>query len=98
MYHILNYFYLYLVLWNKEYTMSTIIVKRKISSSILRIAELKRFLGKHVEIIVKEQQKPEIDKEKKSVAGALKKFADQNKKEKEHLAWQNAIKDKHGNH
>jgi hypothetical protein len=77
--------------------MHTIRIKRKISSPHLRIDELKEFIGKHVEIIVKESSPVKKDSSKKPASGLLSAFRDKGKIKSEKQAWQIAVNEKHGN-
>jgi hypothetical protein len=78
--------------------METITVKRKITSSHIRISELKRFIGKQVEITVTEKKL----KKKKSVllsaAGILEEFKNHDLAIFENDAWKLAVNEKHGNY
>ncbi|MCW0484748.1 hypothetical protein [Gaoshiqia sediminis] len=75
--------------------MHTIKIKRKITSSQLRIAELKEFIGKQVEITVSESA--DTVSEKKA-GGILAQFADQRKRNSEKKAWGIIADEKHRNH
>ena len=77
--------------------MDTIKVTRKIASPNLRIAELKNFIGKSVEITVtlKNVEKQTISN--KSAAGVLSHFKNKEKIADEKQAWKLAIMQKHGN-
>ena len=77
--------------------MQTIKIKRKIISQNLRISELKEFIGKYVEITVRESTLAEKKNDEKRAAGLLSKYKDQNKIKIEKQAWQNSIIEKHGN-
>ncbi|HNZ68468.1 MAG: hypothetical protein QM301_03765 [Bacteroidota bacterium] len=54
--------------------MEIIRVKRKITSSQIRISELKKFIGKHVEITVTERKPAKRGKDKNLAAGILDPF------------------------
>ena len=81
----------------KRNYMQTIKIKRKIISQNLRISELKEFIGKYVEITVRESTLAEKKNDEKRAAGLLSKYKDQNKIKIEKQAWQNSIIEKHGN-
>ncbi len=77
--------------------MNTIKIRRKISSSQLRISELKDFIGKHVEITVTESVSREKSSSGKKAAGILSNYKDPEKLTRKKLAWEIAAKEKHGN-
>lgn len=77
--------------------MNAIKVKRKISSSQLRIAELKDFISKHVGIILKERI-PRGKSLPGKAAGILSDYKDKGKIGMEKQAWDIAVKEKHGNY
>jgi hypothetical protein len=58
--------------------MDTIKIRRKISSSQLRISELKEFIGKHVEITISESV-PRTTTKGKTAAGILSNFKNNDK-------------------
>jgi len=74
--------------------MNTIKIRRKISSSQLRIAELKDFIGKHVEITITEKT---FSLPGKKAAGILSDYKDKGKIGLEKQAWDIAAREKHGN-
>ncbi|MGV8092824.1 MAG: hypothetical protein AB2L24_13285 [Mangrovibacterium sp.] len=76
--------------------MNTIKIKRRISSSQLRIAELKDFMGKHVEITITVKTPGEKPRSGKA-AGILSGYKDKGKIGREKQAWYIAAKEKHGN-
>ncbi|MCZ7604178.1 MAG: hypothetical protein M5R37_15045 [Melioribacteraceae bacterium] len=79
--------------------MKTIKIKRKISSSLLRIKELEKFKGKEVEIKLDINEIHEGDiAEKKNLAGVFSKYADSNLSKKENQAWSLAVSEKHENY
>jgi hypothetical protein len=77
--------------------METIKVKRKITSSQIGISEVKKFIGKQVEITVteKNQGKRTLNFE---AAGILEKFKNSGLFYAEKEAWNIAVNDKHGNY
>ena len=75
--------------------MHTIKIKRKITSSQLRISELKEFIGKQVEITVSEST--DTVSEKKA-GGLLAEFANKQKRNSEKKAWEIIADEKHSNH
>lgn len=77
--------------------MDTIKVIRKISSSNLQIAELKRFIGKNVEITVTIAPSEKKNLKPKSAAGILSAFKNIEKVSSEKQAWKLAVQEKHGN-
>ena len=77
--------------------MLSIKIKRKILSSNLRVSELKDFVGKHVEITVKEIVESDIKSHARSAAGILSKFSNSKKIILEKKAWQMSAQEKHGN-
>lgn len=74
--------------------MQSIKVKRKVTSSSLRISGLKKFIGKHVEIIVTESNE-EVSGFK--AAGILSDFKNSENIANEKLAWGIVASEKHGN-
>lgn len=81
--------------------MASIRIKKKITSSTISIKELKKFIGKEVEIFIKEDkgQSENQNREKKSknASGMLEKYKNTNLVDKEKQAWSQAIKDKYAN-
>lgn len=77
--------------------MLSIKIKRKISSTNLRVSELKDFIGKHVEITVKESVGKVNKSRVKSAAGVLSDFSNMEKIILEKKAWQMSMEEKHGN-
>ena len=77
--------------------MDTIKIKRKISSQRLQISELKKFIGKYVEITVRESSPENIVTSEKPAAGILSAFKNPDKISLEKQAWTNAVKEKHVN-
>lgn len=75
--------------------MTTIKIRRKISSQQIRISELKDFIGKYVEITVTE--KPQVKKSFKKAAGILSVFGNKEKNSLEKQAWKKNVQEKHGN-
>ena len=73
--------------------MNSITIKRKITSSSLHIAELKKFIGKNVEITVTESH----ESSGKKAAGILSDFKNNDIIQKEKNAWGIAANEKHGN-
>ena len=78
--------------------MDTIKVKRKISSQRLQISELKKFIGKYVEITVRESSPENKVSSQKPAAGILSAFKNPQKIFLEDQAWKNAVNEKHGNY
>ncbi len=76
--------------------MDAIKVRRKISSSQLRISELKEFIGKHVEITI-EERAPRKKPTSKTAAGILSNFKNNDKIILEKQAWKMIAQEKHGN-
>jgi len=77
--------------------MLSIKIKRKILSPNLRVMELKDFIGKYVEITVKESVKTKNKSLSKSAAGMLSDFNNREKIILEKQAWQISVHEKHGN-
>ena len=81
--------------------MTSIRIKKKITSSTLNIKELKKFIGKDVEIIIKEDKghfkKKNIDETSGNASGMLEKYKNASLIDKEKDAWTQAIKDKYAN-
>ena len=76
--------------------MDTLKIKRKIDSTSLQIDELSDWLGKEVDIIIKEKAStPESSK--RSAAGLLSDFKDKDLMDSEKNGWAKAVRDKHGN-
>ena len=81
--------------------MASIRIKKKITSSRLNIKELKEFIGKDVEIIIKEDKKnfriEDVNESSKTASGILEKYKNATIVDKEKEAWSKAIKDKYAN-
>ena len=80
--------------------MSTIRIKRKVRSTLLKIRELEKYVGKKVELEINVK---ELESEKnmlisKSLAGILSDFADKKLVNKEKSAWVLAVREKHENY
>jgi hypothetical protein len=75
--------------------MNLVKVHRKISSSTLRISELKNFIGKNVEITISEAR--DENKIEKRAAGILAEFSNPSKISEEQDAWKIAAMNKYGN-
>jgi len=75
----------------------TIKIKRKISSPHLRISELKDFVGKYVEITIRESAPENKIPSHKPAAGILSEFKNLEKVTMEKKAWKIAVNEKHGN-
>jgi hypothetical protein len=73
-------------------------VKRKISSQRLQISELKKIIGKYVEITVRESSPENQVLAEKPAAGILSAFKNSGKVSFEEQAWKNAVNEKHGNY
>ena len=78
--------------------MLSIKINRKISSPNIRVSELKEFIGKYVEITVKEIAPKEIKSTAKTALGILSKYSNTDKRKLEKDAWQMIVTEKHGNH
>ncbi|MCO6474697.1 MAG: hypothetical protein PHW27_13070 [Melioribacteraceae bacterium] len=78
--------------------MKTIKIKRKISSSLLRIKELEKFKGKRVEIKLDINEINESDiAENENLAGVFSQYADSKLSKKENQAWSLAVNEKYEN-
>jgi hypothetical protein len=77
--------------------MEPIKIKRRILSPHLRISELKNFIGKYVEITVRESAPEKKLPPDKRAAGILSEFKNQEKMAMEKKAWKIAVNEKHGN-
>jgi hypothetical protein len=75
--------------------MKTLRIKTTITSS-LRLEELKAFIGKEVEIVIKEKASANADKVIGQAAGMLSNYQDSKKADREQSAWEEAVKAKHG--
>ncbi len=78
--------------------MKIIKIKRKISSTLLKIKELEKFKGKDVEIKMNISEISSGKKESIRLAGVFSKYADKIKYAIESEAWALAIKDKYENY
>jgi hypothetical protein len=78
--------------------MEPIIVKRKITSSQIRISELKKFIGKQVEITVTEMKTRGKRTRNHAASGILEKFKNSGLSYTEKEAWNIAVNEKHGNY
>jgi len=78
--------------------MKTLKVNRKIESTRLEIDELQQWLGKEVDIIIREK-KPftEIQSGYSNVAGKLEKYQNEDLMAQENYGWGKAVREKHGN-
>lgn len=77
--------------------METIKIKRRILSPHLQISELKNFIGKYVEITVRESAPENKLPSDKRAAGILSEFKNKEKMSMEKKAWEIAVNEKHGN-
>lgn len=77
--------------------MHTLRIRRKITSSSLRITELKEFIGKQVEITVREHKTENNSSQEKLARGLLSDFKDPEKINEEKNAWHKAVSKKYGN-
>lgn len=76
--------------------METLKIKRKIDSTHLEIDELRFWLGKEVDIIIREKaSKPKSSKN--SAAGLLSDFKEKDLIDTEKNGWVKAVREKHGN-
>ena len=71
-------------------------IKRKIDSTSLQIDELSDWLGKEVDIVIKEKAS-KTEPSKSSAAGMLSDFKDKDLLDAEKNGWAKAVRDKHGN-
>ena len=77
-------------------TMETLRLKRKITSTRLKIDELSGWFGKEVDIIIRE--KPVLsNQEQVLVGGALHEFRDKSKLKEESSVWERVVNNKYGN-
>ncbi len=78
------------------HVMETIKVKRKITLLIIRISELKSFIGKQVEITVTEKKSKGKKDKNFSAAGILEAYGNPGLTYTEKEAWTIAVNEKHG--
>lgn len=78
--------------------MKFIKIKRKISSTLLRIKELEKFKGKDVEIKLNISETKSVEKEGTNLTGIFSKYADKNKYAQGNEVWALAVKNKHENY
>lgn len=76
--------------------METLKIKKKIESTSLQIDELRFWLGKEVDIIIREKVS-EPKSSKNSASGLLSEFKDKDLMDAEKNGWVQAVRDKHGN-
>lgn len=76
--------------------MKTLKIKRKIDSTHLQIDELNNWLGKEVDIIIKEKN-PSSDTTIGLAAGILSDFNNKDFIDTEKNGWVKAVREKHGN-
>lgn len=76
--------------------METLKIKKKIESTSLQIDELRFWLGKEVDIIIREKVS-EPKSSKNSASGLLSEFKDKDLMDAEKNGWVKAVRDKHGN-
>jgi len=75
--------------------MKTLKIERKIDSTHLKIEELKNWVGKKVDIIIREKRiKPEC--RPGSAAGILSDFKNPKRMKRETEGWTKAVRKKHG--
>lgn len=77
--------------------MKTLKIKRKIDSTHLQIDELDDWLGKEVDIIIREKDPSLPDTGKGAAAGILEDFKNEDLIETEKDGWTKAVMGKHGN-
>ena len=77
--------------------MKTLKIKRKISSTHLQIDELEKWMGKEVDIIIKEKDTGSTFSHSKSASGILSAFQNSDLAEEEKESWAKAVKEKYGN-
>lgn len=77
--------------------MEIIRVKRKITSSLIRIPVLMEYIGKQVEISISEHKVGKRSRISRTAGGFLENFRNPILKYKEKEAWQIAVNEKHGN-
>jgi hypothetical protein len=82
----------------EQFNMETIRIKRKITSSQIRISELKKFIGKQVEITVTEKKTRVKRTLNNAAAGILEKYKNSGLSYAEKEAWNIAVNEKHGNY
>jgi hypothetical protein len=76
--------------------MKTLKIKRKIDSTHLQIDELDEWLGKEVDIIIREKRSVP-DTSTDSAAGILSDFKNKSLIDTEKNGWVKAVREKHGN-
>lgn len=72
-------------------------LKRKIDSTSLQIDELRFWMGKEVDIIIKEKTSSTTESSKSSAAGLLSDYKNKGLIASEKNGWAKAVRDKHGN-
>ena len=77
--------------------MKTLKVERKIDSTHLQIDELDDWLGKEVDIIIREKDPSPPADGRGTAAGILENFKNEDRMESENKGWTKAIMEKHGN-
>ena len=79
--------------------MATIRIKRRISSTLLRVKELEKFKGKNVEINLSINEiDTESRAEERNLAGIFSQYADISLTKKENQVWGLAVKEKYENY
>jgi len=79
--------------------MKTIKIKRKISSTLIRVKELEKFKGKNVEINLNINEINTVEREEQeNLAGIFSRYADSSFSKKENQAWEIAVREKHENY
>lgn len=79
--------------------MKTIKIKRKISSTLIRVKELEKFKGKNVEINLNINEINTVEREEQeNLAGIFSRYADSSLSKKENQAWGMAVREKHENY
>lgn len=77
--------------------MHTIKIQKKILSSRIQISELKKFIGKKVEITITDSINTRVNEDAHSAAGILSAYSDISRIKDEKLAWSQIAQEKHGN-
>ena len=76
--------------------MKTIKISRKIVSTKLQIKELKKWLGKEVDIIIVEKKPVKQPSDSFDAAGRLTGYKNKNLIDQEERGWGIAVREKHG--
>lgn len=77
--------------------MKTLKINRTIDSTHLQIDELQHWLGKEVDIIIREKTPSDLPQGSSNAAGILQNYKNKDLINQEKNGWVKAVREKHGN-